>query len=313
MTSVVLETSMGQVTLELYWDHAPKTCKNFSELARRGYYNGLVFHRIIPDFMIQGGDPTGTGRGGTSIYGQKFEDEFNPELRFVGAGILAMANSGPNTNGSQFFISLGPTPFLDDKHTIFGRVTTGMRVVQRIGAVKTDSQDSHIVLFTEVRDLVDNDIVGKISKGLLVLIGIGVVCGELDDTPADMEAIAKKILAVRVFDDENGTMWKHGVKDIGGEVLCVSQFTLMAKTTKGSKPDFHGAMGSESSRSMYSNLLSRLGELYDPSKIQDGRFGAMMSVSIMNEGPVTIPIDSRKFEYVQPVSRSMQSTNSPTS
>ncbi|KAG8883505.1 D-tyrosyl-tRNA(Tyr) deacylase [Tulasnella sp. 331] len=155
---------------------------------------------------------------------------------------------------------------------------------------------------------VDNDIVGKISKGLLVLIGIGV-----DDTPADMEAIAKKILAVRVFDDENGTMWKHGVKDIGGEVLCVSQFTLMAKTTKGSKPDFHGAMGSESSRSMYSNLLSRLGELYDPSKIQDGRFGAMMSVSIMNEGPVTIPIDSRKFEYVQPVSRSMQSTNSPTS
>ncbi|KAG8883504.1 heme binding [Tulasnella sp. 331] len=132
---------MGQVTLELYWDHAPKTCKNFSELARRGYYNGLVFHRIIPDFMIQGGDPTGTGRGGTSIYGQKFEDEFNPELRFVGAGILAMANSGPNTNGSQFFISLGPTPFLDDKHTIFGRVTTGMRVVQRIGAVKTDSQD----------------------------------------------------------------------------------------------------------------------------------------------------------------------------
>ncbi|KAL7283699.1 hypothetical protein ACG7TL_003135 [Trametes sanguinea] len=116
------------------------TCKNFAELAKRGYYNGVVFHRVIADFMIQSGDPTGTGRGGTSIYGQKFEDEIHPELRFTGAGILAMANSGPNTNGaiaevlrleprwlmlrilgSQFFITLAPTPFLDNKHTIFGR------------------------------------------------------------------------------------------------------------------------------------------------------------------------------------------------
>ncbi|KAF5313502.1 hypothetical protein D9611_008541 [Ephemerocybe angulata] len=141
MESVVLETSMGDIQLELYWNHAPKTCKNFVELAKRGYYNGVVFHRVIADFMIQGGDPTGTGRGGTSIYGQKFEDELNPELRFTGAGILAMANSGPNTNGSQFFISLGPTPYLDGKHTIFGRVSSGMRVVQRLGAVATDAQD----------------------------------------------------------------------------------------------------------------------------------------------------------------------------
>ncbi|QRV73162.1 peptidyl-prolyl cis-trans isomerase, cyclophilin-type protein [Ceratobasidium sp. AG-Ba] len=151
---------MGNISLELYWDHAPKTCKNFSELAKRGYYNGVIFHRIIADFMAQSGDPTGTGRGGTSIYGQKFEDEISPELRFVGAGILAMANSGPNTNGklhhfviipsrvthdlttgSQFFLTLAPTPYLDGKHTIFGRVSSGMRVLQRVGAVATDAQD----------------------------------------------------------------------------------------------------------------------------------------------------------------------------
>ncbi|KIY46971.1 hypothetical protein FISHEDRAFT_66256 [Fistulina hepatica ATCC 64428] len=139
--SVVLETSLGNIQLELYWDHAPKTCKNFAELTRRGYYNGVVFHRIIADFMVQSGDPTGTGRGGTSIYGQKFQDEIHPELRFTGAGILAMANSGPNTNGSQFFITLAPTPYLDGKHTIFGRVNSGMRVVQRLGAVAVDAQD----------------------------------------------------------------------------------------------------------------------------------------------------------------------------
>ncbi|KAF8731633.1 hypothetical protein AX14_004541 [Amanita brunnescens Koide BX004] len=141
MSSVVLETNLGDVQLELYWDHAPKTCKNFAELARRGYYNDVVFHRIIADFMIQGGDPTGTGRGGTSIYGQRFEDEIHPDLRFTGAGILAMANSGPNTNGSQFFITLAPTPYLDNKHTIFGRVQSGMRVVQRLGSVAVNAQD----------------------------------------------------------------------------------------------------------------------------------------------------------------------------
>jgi len=141
MESVILETSMGDIQLELYWNHAPKTCKNFAELTRRGYYNGVVFHRIVADFMAQTGDPTGTGRGGTSIYGHRFEDEIHPELRFTGAGILAMANSGPNTNGSQFFLTLSPTPYLDNKHTIFGRVNSGMRVLQRVGAVATDSQD----------------------------------------------------------------------------------------------------------------------------------------------------------------------------
>jgi len=110
-------------------------------LANRGYYNNVIFHRVIADFMAQSGDPTGTGRGGTSIYGPRFEDELNQELRFTGAGILAMANSGPNTNGSQFFLTLAPTPYLDDKHTIFGRVESGMRVLQRLGAVTTDGED----------------------------------------------------------------------------------------------------------------------------------------------------------------------------
>jgi len=95
------------------------------------------FHRIIADFMIQGGDPSGTGRGGVSIYGEKFADEIHPALKHTGAGILSMANSGPNTNGSQFFITLAPTPWLDGKHTIFGRVASGMKVVQRMGLVRT--------------------------------------------------------------------------------------------------------------------------------------------------------------------------------
>ncbi|KFY38318.1 hypothetical protein V495_06646 [Pseudogymnoascus sp. VKM F-4514 (FW-929)] len=99
-TNVALETTMGTIVVELYADHAPKTCKNFSTLAQRGYYNNLLVHRIIPNFMIQTGDPTGTGRGGSSIYGEKFEDEISPELKHTGAGILSMANSGPNTNGS---------------------------------------------------------------------------------------------------------------------------------------------------------------------------------------------------------------------
>lgn len=96
------------------------TPSNFLELANRGYYNNVTFHRIIKDFMIQGGDPTGTGRGGKSIYGDKFEDEITKQLKHTGAGILSMANSGPNTNGSQFFVTLAPTPWLDGKHTVFG-------------------------------------------------------------------------------------------------------------------------------------------------------------------------------------------------
>lgn len=121
-----------------------QTCKNFQTLTERGYYDTLLFHRIIPNFMLQTGDPTGTGRGGSSIYGEKFEDEIDPSLRHTGAGILSMANSGPNTNGSQFFITLAPTPWLDGKHTIFGRVTRGMGIVKRMGLVKTGAEDRPI-------------------------------------------------------------------------------------------------------------------------------------------------------------------------
>merc|ERR1739848_332443 len=132
---------MGEFVVELYWKHAPMTCRNFAELARRGYYNETVFHRIIRDFMIQGGDPTGTGRGGQSVYGGKFADEIRRDPKHTGAGILSMANSGPNTNGSQFFITLAPCPWLDGKHTIFGRVAQGMSFVKRLGNVTTDKSD----------------------------------------------------------------------------------------------------------------------------------------------------------------------------
>lgn len=149
-------TSMGDFTVELYPTVAPRTCKNFTELARRGYYDGLIFHRIIKDFMIQGGDPTGTGRGGESIYGGKFQDEIKRELKHTGAGILSMANSGPNTNGSQFFITLAPTPFLDGKHTVFGRISSGMAVVKRMGVVRTDANDRPVDAVRIVRVSVGN-------------------------------------------------------------------------------------------------------------------------------------------------------------
>ncbi|KAB8337006.1 hypothetical protein FH972_021310 [Carpinus fangiana] len=139
--NVVIETTMGAIEFELYTEHAPRTCRNFATLAERGYYNDCPIHRVIPNFMVQTGDPTGTGRGGSSIYGEKFEDEIRETLRHTGAGILSMANAGPNTNGSQFFITLAPTPWLDGKHTIFGRVKSGLRVVQRLGLVKTDKED----------------------------------------------------------------------------------------------------------------------------------------------------------------------------
>ncbi|KAI0487588.1 cyclophilin type peptidyl-prolyl cis-trans isomerase [Xylaria cf. heliscus] len=158
-TNVALETSMGTITLELYTTHAPQTCKNFSTLASRGYYNDVVFHRIIPSFMIQGGDPTGTGRGGTSIYGDRFADEISPSLRHTGAGVLSMANAGPDSNGSQFFITLAPTPWLDGKHTIFGRVKAGMAVVKRMGLVKTGTDDRPVedVKIVSARVLKDDD------------------------------------------------------------------------------------------------------------------------------------------------------------
>eukprot|EP01123_Difflugia_compressa_P011704 TRINITY_DN4778_c1_g1_i1.p1 TRINITY_DN4778_c1_g1~~TRINITY_DN4778_c1_g1_i1.p1 ORF type:complete len:161 (-),score=30.66 TRINITY_DN4778_c1_g1_i1:85-567(-) len=136
--NVILETTMGPITIELYWDHAPRTCKNFFELAKGGYYTDTVFHRIVKDFIIQGGDPTGTGRGGTSIYGIHFDDEITSELKHTGAGIVSMANSGPNTNGSQFFVTLAPCPWLDGKHTIFGRILSGMQVAKRMGLAQTN-------------------------------------------------------------------------------------------------------------------------------------------------------------------------------
>lgn len=114
--NVLIETTMGKFVIELYWNEAPRSCENFFELARQGYYDGTIFHRVIPDFCIQGGDPTGTGKGGSSIYngGKPFEDEITPRLKHTGAGIISMANNGqPDSNGSQFFITLAPTPWLD--------------------------------------------------------------------------------------------------------------------------------------------------------------------------------------------------------
>jgi peptidyl-prolyl cis-trans isomerase B (cyclophilin B) len=137
MTNATLQTSHGPIEIELYGDDAPKTVENFLKLSRDGFYDGVVFHRVIPDFMIQGGDPTGTGSGGP---GYQFEDEFND--RKVERGALAMANAGPNTNGSQFFIVTAEAcPWLDGKHTVFGRVTSGMDVVDAISQLDTDARD----------------------------------------------------------------------------------------------------------------------------------------------------------------------------
>lgn len=133
----VIKTNMGTIEIELFEKQTPKTVANFVGLANKGYYNGVIFHRVIDKFMIQGGDPTGTGRGGESIYGARFEDEIVPSLKHDGPGILSMANAGPNTNGSQFFITLVATPWLDGKHTVFGKVIAGMDVVSAIGKVQT--------------------------------------------------------------------------------------------------------------------------------------------------------------------------------
>jgi peptidyl-prolyl cis-trans isomerase B (cyclophilin B) len=132
-----LHTNQGDIAVELYDDDAPKTVDNFLSLARKGFYDGVIFHRVIPDFMIQGGDPTGTGSGGP---GYTFEDEFNEHP--VARGALAMANAGPNTNGSQFFIVTAEScPWLDGKHTVFGRVTGGMDVVDAISTLDADARD----------------------------------------------------------------------------------------------------------------------------------------------------------------------------
>jgi cyclophilin family peptidyl-prolyl cis-trans isomerase len=137
MTNATMQTNKGAIELELFDDDAPKTVENFTKLARDGFYDGVIFHRVIPDFMIQGGDPTGTGSGGP---GYQFEDEFNDNK--VVRGALAMANAGPNTNGSQFFIVTAEScPWLDGKHTVFGRVSSGMDIVDTIEQVETGPGD----------------------------------------------------------------------------------------------------------------------------------------------------------------------------
>ncbi|XP_054157963.1 peptidyl-prolyl cis-trans isomerase cypE-like [Oppia nitens] len=154
---VTLVTNKGEITLELFWSLTPKTCKNFAELAKKKYYDNTIFHRVIDNFMIQGGDPTGTGRGGKSIYGKKFEDEFNANLKHDSEGILSMANAGPDTNGSQFFITLKKTSFLNGKHTVFGKVVKGMDVVHAIGKVETND-DKPIDPITILKAKVHNDL-----------------------------------------------------------------------------------------------------------------------------------------------------------
>jgi peptidyl-prolyl cis-trans isomerase B (cyclophilin B) len=129
MKTATISTNKGEIVLELFEDKVPKTVANFEKLAKKGFYDGLKFHRVIDDFMIQGGCPKGTGTGGP---GYQFADEFHPELKHDGPGVLSMANSGPNTNGSQFFITHVATPWLDGKHSVFGRVTEGQEVVDKI-------------------------------------------------------------------------------------------------------------------------------------------------------------------------------------
>ncbi len=131
--TATIKTNCGAISLELLADKAPITVNNFVFLAKDGFYDGVVFHRVIPDFMIQGGDPTGTGSGGP---GYRFQDEFDPSVTFAKSGVLAMANAGPGTNGSQFFITLAPTPHLNGAHTIFGRVVQGQDVVEAIVATR---------------------------------------------------------------------------------------------------------------------------------------------------------------------------------
>lgn len=138
------KTNEGDFEIELFATKTPKTVENFVGLATTGKYDNLIFHRVIPQFMIQGGDPTGTGRGGESFWGGKFEDEFDTSLHHDKAGILSMANAGPGTNGSQFFITLVPTPWLDGKHSIFGEVISGMDVVDSIGDTKTGGMDKPV-------------------------------------------------------------------------------------------------------------------------------------------------------------------------
>ena len=141
-SSIILETNRGIIELKLFPDIAPLACENFIGLVEKGYYNGIIFHRVVRDFMIQGGDPTGTGTGGESLWGDRpFADEISDKLQFDGSGLLAMANSGPDTNKSQFFITVKPAPWLNKKHTIFGEVVSGLDVVQKIETAPTGEND----------------------------------------------------------------------------------------------------------------------------------------------------------------------------
>lgn len=141
---VTLETNEGTIKLTLYPKVAPKAVENFTGLVEKGYYDGVIFHRVIPNFMIQGGDPTGTGRGGQSLWGKPFADECSEEVTFSRKGLLAMANAGPGTNGSQFFITTAPTPWLNGNHTIFGEVIEGYETVQLIESSETTASDKPV-------------------------------------------------------------------------------------------------------------------------------------------------------------------------
>ncbi|MBF0253416.1 MAG: peptidylprolyl isomerase [Candidatus Omnitrophica bacterium] len=141
---VVMETTQGVIEFRLMPDIAPKTVENFTGLVEKGYYDGIIFHRIIKDFMIQGGDPTGTGCGGESLWGKPFKDEVSKDVKFNKPGLLAMANSGPGTNGSQFFITTVETPWLNMNHTIFGEVVKGKDVVDKLENVKTGFGDKPV-------------------------------------------------------------------------------------------------------------------------------------------------------------------------
>lgn len=141
MSTYLFKTTQGDFKVKLFPKVAPKACENFEKLVAKKYYNGTIFHRIIKDFMIQGGDPTGTGSGGESCWGKEFDDECDPEVQFNRKGLLAMANRGPGTNGSQFFITTVPTDWLNGNHTIFGEVIDGYNVVKILENVETDVGD----------------------------------------------------------------------------------------------------------------------------------------------------------------------------
>lgn len=141
---VILETTQGKIEIKLFPEVAPKACENFIGLVKKGYYDGTTFHRVIKDFMVQGGDPTATGMGGESFFGRSFEDEVRSNVTFDRPGLLAMANAGPNTNGSQFFITVAVTPWLNMRHTIFGEVVRGYDVVEKISQLPVGANDKPV-------------------------------------------------------------------------------------------------------------------------------------------------------------------------